>query len=64
MQPQFVAAFESTSNSPASDSDNECHLQTYVHVITIDSTISILMQVEFPMLACLRTTFVSISIAS
>jgi hypothetical protein len=30
MQPQFVAAFESTSNSLANDSDNQCHLQTYV----------------------------------
>jgi len=39
MQPQFVAAFESTSNSLANDSDNQCHLQTYVHVITIDITI-------------------------
>jgi hypothetical protein len=39
MQPQFVAAFESTSNALANDSDSQCHLQTYVHVITIDSTI-------------------------
>jgi hypothetical protein len=39
MQPQFVAAFEAISNPLAINSDNQCHLQTYVHVIIIDSTI-------------------------